>query len=151
MWTCDTRLVNCFKCYVVMGLGDRHRNSSVINQHCFRLWLCAVRQQAMAWDHVHPDICHKDIFLQNISGISLIYMDMRNMHFNFFNNGSISVLKEYLNYHSTYRGHVNEHSISTFIKSEMDDDNRVEHLFLQPGRTGYLWSRYIISRDVSYE
>ena len=74
----------------------------------------------MAWANVNPDICHKGIFLQTVSGISLIYMNIRNMHYNLLNNGSIFFFKEYLNYHSTYRGHVNEHSISTSIKSEMD-------------------------------
>ena len=38
--------------------GDNHWTSLMISQHWFRLWLGAVRQQAITWANVDPDQCH---------------------------------------------------------------------------------------------
>ena len=35
-----------------------HWTVLMISQHWFRLWLGAVRQQAITWAHVDPDFCH---------------------------------------------------------------------------------------------
>ena len=38
--------------------GEWHRSSLMRNQHWFRKWLGAVRQQAIAWAIVDRDLCH---------------------------------------------------------------------------------------------
>ena len=42
--------------------GEYHRTPLMISQHWFRLWLGAVRQQAITWANIDPDLCHYDIF-----------------------------------------------------------------------------------------
>ena len=38
--------------------SDECRKTSwMINQHCFRIWLGAIRQQAITWANFDPDLC----------------------------------------------------------------------------------------------
>ena len=37
--------------------GKCYRTSLMITQHWFRLWLVAIRQQAITWANVDPDLC----------------------------------------------------------------------------------------------
>ena len=41
-----------------MPLDECHSTILMISQYWFRLWLGAVRQQAITWTNVDPDLCH---------------------------------------------------------------------------------------------
>ena len=43
---------------VKLPLGDCQWTSLMISQHWFRQWLGALRQQAITWTNVDPDLCH---------------------------------------------------------------------------------------------
>ena len=42
---------------MVMPSDECHGTSPIISQHWFRYWLGAVRQQAINWANVDPDLC----------------------------------------------------------------------------------------------
>ena len=48
-----------YSCEILVKFsGECHRTPVMINQHRFRYWLGAVRQQAITWTTVDPDLCH---------------------------------------------------------------------------------------------
>ena len=47
-----------FLCPLKLLRGECHGSPLMINQHYFRYWLGAIRQQAITWVNVHPDQFH---------------------------------------------------------------------------------------------
>ena len=43
---------------MIMPSNKCHRNLLMISEHWFRYWLSAIRQQAITWAKVDPDLCH---------------------------------------------------------------------------------------------
>ena len=59
--------------------GECHNTSLIISQHWFRLWLGAVRQQAITWANVDLDLCrhmtsqgHNELIHKNTSSLTLM-------------------------------------------------------------------------------
>ena len=56
--------------HIIMPSDECHRTSLMINSHWFRLWLGAVRQQAITWANVDQDLCHYGVTRQQWVNVS---------------------------------------------------------------------------------
>ena len=50
-------LIGIFKLFMIMPSDECHRTLLMISRHCFRLWLGAVRHQAITWANVDSVHC----------------------------------------------------------------------------------------------
>ena len=56
--TCIRSFMSAWTLTVKLISGECHRSSLMRSQHWLRLWLGVVRQQAITWANVDPDLCH---------------------------------------------------------------------------------------------
>ena len=56
--------------FAELPLDECHCTLLMISQDCFRLWLGAVRQQAITWTDVHLDLGNKIIDHSDVVGAS---------------------------------------------------------------------------------
>ena len=56
--------------FVELPLDECHCTLLMISQDCFRLWLGAVRQQAITWSDVHLDLGNEIVDHSDVVGAS---------------------------------------------------------------------------------